>query len=211
MWYTLLKFEKKGVGTMIDYDSTRHIEILNKYLGMEHRIENYKLTATSDLKDALEYAVAAYRDYSHYASTLSSLIESFDESIEYFDTVSWVNMTRAPENANELVMDCVGSLLEAGINFSELADKAEEQLAVLLKVTLTAPTAVQVEILGKAFDIDPSEIDEWLENLFVALSYADYHRSIPENFNEFLAVLEAGWEDLEPLPEQSQDSEPLPF
>ena len=62
MWYTLLKFEKKGVGTMIDYDSARHIEILNKYLGMEHRIENYNLTETSDLKDALEYAQQLNRE-----------------------------------------------------------------------------------------------------------------------------------------------------
>ena len=196
---------------MIDYDSARHIEILNKYLGMEHRIEDYNLAETSDLKDALEYAVAAYRDYYHYKSTLGSMIESFDESIEYFDTVSWVSMTRAPENADDLVMDCVGSLSDAYSNFDDLADQAEKHLSVMLKVVLTAPSAAQLEILGKAFDIAPADIDDWLESLFTALSYADYHRSIPENFNEFLAVLEAGWDDSEPEPESNHESEPLPL
>jgi hypothetical protein len=80
-----------------------------------------------------------------------------------------------------------------------------------LKVALTAPTAAQLEILGKSYDIAPSDIDGWLEGLFVALGYADYHRSIPENFKEFLAVLDAGWEEDEPLSDWASDSEPPPF
>jgi len=196
---------------MVDYDSARQIEILNKYLGMGHRIEDHNLAETSELKDALEYAVAAYRDYHHYMGTLIGLVESFDESVEYFDTVSWVSMTRAPEKVDDLIMDCVGSLSEAANNFADLADRAEKQLALLMKVTLTAPTAAQLEILGKSFDIAPSDIDDWLEGLFVALSYADYHCAIPDNFKEFLAVLEAGWEEDEPLSGPPLGPEELPF
>jgi len=198
---------------MLDYDSERHIEILNKYLGMEHRTDAYNLSDTSDLKSALEYAVAAYRDYYHYRSTLGGLVESFDESVEYFDTASWVNMTRSPENADDLTMDCVSSLSGAYNNFTELSDRAEEQLSVILKVTLTAPDDVQREILGNSYDIAPSEIDEWLECLFVALSYAEYHREIPDNFNTFLEVLNEEWANFEPDKEIEPMSglEPPPF
>jgi len=196
---------------MVDYDVARHIEILNKYLGMEHRVEDYNLADTSDLKEALEYAVAAYRDYDHYRNTLGSLVENYDESVEHFDTASWVRMTRAPDDADGLVMDCAGSLSKAYHNFIDLADRAERHLALILKITLTAPTATQLEILGKSFDIAPSEIDDWLDGLFMALSYADYHRSIPDNFEEFLAVLDTGWEEDEHLSDPASDSEPLPF
>ena len=196
---------------MIDYDTARHIEVLNKFLGMEHRLDGYDLSDTADLKGALEYAVAAYRDYDHYKSMLGGLIESFDESVEYFDTASWVNMTRAPDSSDSLIMDCVSSLMDAHSSFAELADRAEKHLAVMMKVAVTAPTAIQLEILGKSFDISPSEIDGWLDGLFMAMSYADYHRSIPENFNEFLTVLEAGWEEDAPLLESEIESDALPF
>jgi len=194
-----------------NYDSKRHIKILNKYLGMNHRIERYNLSEASDLKDALEYAVAAYRDYYHYSCTLSEIVENFDESIEYFDTESWVNMTASRKTADSLVMDCVGSLSDTNENFYNLAKKAEMHLSVLLKVVLTAPDAVQVEILGKAFDISPADIDEWLEGLFKALGEAEYHHSIPENYSEFLAVIEAGWEDDAPVTEPDFEPGFLPF
>jgi HD-GYP domain-containing protein (c-di-GMP phosphodiesterase class II) len=180
---------------MFDYDSARHIKILNKYLGMEHRIEKHNLMETSELKAALEYAVAAYLDYDHYRNTLGSLVENFDESVEYFDTATWVNMTRANENADDLVMDCVNSLSETHDYFDDLAEQAEMHLSSMLKITLTAPTAAQLEILGKSFDIAPSDIDNWLEGLFVALTYVNHHHSIPDNYNEFLAVINAGWEE----------------
>ena len=198
---------------MIDYDSARHIEILNKYLGMEHRTDSFNLNESSDLKGALEYAVAAYRDYHHYRSTLGGLVESFDESVEYFDTVSWVNMARTPENADDLTIDCASSLSIAYNNFIELSERAEEHLSVILKVTLTAPDEVQREILGNSYDIDPSEIEERLERLFVALSYAEYHREIPDNFKTFLEVLYDEWENFEPDTEFEPMSglEPPPF
>jgi hypothetical protein len=197
---------------MVDWDSAMHIEILNKFLGMEHRMESYDLTKTSELRGALEYAVGAYRDYYHYSSTLGSLIESFDESIEYFDTATWVNMSRVPENTDDLAMDCVSSLSAAYDNFAVLSERAEQHLSLMLKITLTAPTDVQIEILGSSFDIVPSDIDDRLENLYVALSYEDYHRGIPDNFEAFLTVLNSGeWTkpDLE-LPPLSE-SEPVPF
>jgi len=192
LWYTLIK---QGRFTMEGYDIKRHIDILNKHLGMGHKTREYNLTETSELKAALEYAVAAYMDYHHYMMSLSSLIEKFDESVEYFDTESWVSMTGDPNNVDDLVYSCTSSLSAAFYKFSDLAGSAYDHLEQILKIVVTAPTEAQIEILGKSFVLSPSEIDRWLEGLFDALYEAEYHSSIPDNFKEFLKIINASWEE----------------
>jgi len=181
---------------MIDNESARRIEILNTYLGMNHRTEPYDLIDTSELKDALKMAVAAYCDYAHYNSTLYRLVEWFDESLEHFDTVTWVNMVDAPGKTDNLAMMCVSSLYNASNNFSELADRAEEKLSTLLKVVMTAPDAVQLELLGQVYDINADEIDSRLEGLFYYHTEAtEYQYAIDDSFDVFLNALRE-WSEL---------------
>jgi hypothetical protein len=199
---------------MLDRASEMHIEILNKYLGMNHRTVSYDLTKTSELKSALEYAVAAYKDYSHYSVTLGSLVENFDESVEHFDTASWVRMSRAPDDADDLIMKCVSSLSETFYDFIDLTKRAEKHLSNMMMITLTAPSNVQKEILGASFEIAPADIEGWLKFFLSELYQADYHCSIPDNFKTFLEVVKivnAEWSEFNPESSQASESGSLPF
>jgi hypothetical protein len=178
---------------MEGHNIKRHIDILNKHLGMGHRTGDYNLAETSELKAALEYAVAAYMDYHHYMMSLSSLSEKFDESVEYFDTESWVSLTSDLDNVDDLVYGCACSLSAAFNKFCDLAARAQKHLELILKIAVTAPTEAQNEMFGKSFVLDPSDIEGWLEGLFDALYDAEYHHSIPDNFKEFLKIINAGW------------------
>ncbi|MCL2152749.1 MAG: hypothetical protein FWH57_07315 [Oscillospiraceae bacterium] len=181
---------------MYDYDSVKYIEVLNYYLGMDHRTESFDLSKTEDLKQALELAVGAYRDYFHYESTLAEMVEDFDESLEHFDTITWVNMTRAHKKTDSLAVACAASLSTAYNNFVDFSDKARDYLSVLLKIILTAPNATQEEILGDAYNISPKEINNLLEELYDSLSDAEYKYAIPDNLKVFLEVLKEQWADL---------------
>ena len=85
---------------------------------------------------------------------------------------------------------------EANDNFSELADRAEEKLSTILKVVMTAPDAVQVELLGQVYDIKPDEIDSRLEGLFFYHSeVTEYQYAIEDSFDVFLNALRE-WSEL---------------
>jgi len=179
-----------------DNENAKYIEVVNHYLGMNHRTESFDLTKTDDLKQAFELAVGAYRDYSHYEGTLGELDEHFDESLEHYDTASWISMGIAPGRADSLAMKCAASLAEAYDNFCKISDKAREYLSVLLKIILTAPDSVQREILGNAFEISPGEINERLDDLYEDLTYIPYQYAIPDSLKDFLELLNKEWSEL---------------
>jgi hypothetical protein len=189
---------------MYENDNAKYIEILNYYLGMEHRTEPFDLTKTDDLKRALKFAVAAYRDYSHYEHILDSVIELFDESLEHFDTASWVNMSLTPDNVDNLTMECSASLADASYNFCELVERTEENLSIILKVILTASDAVQRDILGNVYSITPDVVDEWICDLFDILDEVEYKYAIDDNLNDFLEVLNTEWKELAQPPKQGR-------
>jgi len=180
---------------MYDYDSVKYIEVLNNYLGTEHRTESFDLSKTGDLKQALELAVGAFRDYFHYEITLDELVEHFDESLEHYDTATWVNMSRSPDKTDSLAVECAARLSDALGGFQELSKRAEEYLSVIMKIILTAPNEVQHEILGGAYCISPKEIEERLEDLFTEVCESEYQYAIPDSLNAFLETLREEWSE----------------
>jgi hypothetical protein len=178
---------------MVDRESAEFIEVMNKFLGTNHRTKPYNLTDDDDLKQALKLAVAACRDYKHYADVLSKVVEDFDESMEHFDIVTWANKSRAPEKADALVIQCAESLAVASESFYELSERAEMDLSLLLKVIMTAQDATQIDVLGKVYDIKPDEIDARLGELFEMLYESEYHHSIDDNHAGFLRLINNDW------------------
>ena len=130
------------------------------------REKDYDLTKPKDLKQALTLAVAAWRDYSHYASTLSGLIEKFDESVEHYDTVSWFNMSLAPGNVDNLVTEGKDALNTAVMAFDKLDARAKDHCVMTLKKALAAPAATQKAVLGRAYSIGQDELAACVEELF---------------------------------------------
>ena len=173
------------------------IKALNKHLGTHHRSTPYDLTKDADLKQALTMAVAAYADYSHYLYTLDALIEDFDESLEHYDTTSWFFMGNKNEKADSMALECASSLNEAASAFSDIESRSRENLELLMKVVLTAPTATQTEILCRAYSIKPRDLQDCFEELFEMLTEAPYHHPIPDNFKTFLDVVKETWEEFE--------------
>jgi tetratricopeptide (TPR) repeat protein len=146
-----------------------------------------------ELKEAFPFVVAAYRDYWHYTTVLYGVEEDFDESLEHFDSATWISMSKIPAKADELTVDCVSLLRETSSAFEEIAERAKENLAVNLKaVMLLLPTEQKI-LFDKAYKINPETIDAEIEGLLTILDEEDYHHSVPENFKTFLKVMEEVW------------------
>ena len=195
---------------MLDKKSAEAIELLNYFSDMEHRTQPYDLTKIEDLKHALMMAVAAYCDYSHYNGILNELIELYDESLEHYDTATWINMIRASAKTDSLAVKCATSLSKASNNFSELSKRARENLSVILKVVMTAPDAIQLDLLGRVYDISPDDIDERLDDLFLYhIETDEYQYVIEDSFTAFLKIMNE-WANPEPEPETDQTGD-MPF
>jgi len=145
----------------------------------------------SDLKKALLITVAACRDYGHYASALGELIEDFDESLEFLAPTSWFNSGSKRELG--ITTQCQVSLRFATQYFETLAKQAEENCAMTVKAILCAPPAAQAAVLGRVYSIPAQKMDARIEGLFEALTEVEYHKSMPENLDAFLALMDEEW------------------
>lgn len=180
---------------MFDRDTADNIEKINAFFGMEHRSTPYDLTNSDDLKQALLLTVAAYADYWHYWMTLENVSENFDESLEYYDTATWINMGLDANKADNLAIETIRSINTAADHFRELNDRAQKNCTVILKAILAAPSATQQEVLGATYDVAPEESDEKIDSLFDAIveTGIPYHYQMEENRDEFLAFMKSKW------------------
>ncbi len=136
---------------MFDKEDNENIRRFNAFSGMKHRNKPCDLNSAADLTDALLLAVAAYRDYWYYQITLDNLVESYDESLEYYDTASWINLGLAPE---KVAYDGVSALDEALSTFENITKRAKEKCILIVKAILSTPPATQEVVLGRAYKID---------------------------------------------------------
>jgi len=172
--------------TELENFPTEHSKIIQK-------INAGAITAqsgTAELKEALLITVAAYWDYRRYSSSLSILLNDYDESLETFDPNTW--FFRGTEKADELASDCYNILSAASAKFSDLESRAEESCALIVKAVLAAPPAVQNAVLGKAYQIKPDEMDGRIAELFERIDDIEYHSSMQENLADFLKFMEEG-------------------
>jgi hypothetical protein len=168
---------------MLDKETRDAVETLNKNLGTKHRVKPYDLNNPDDLKQALELAVAAYRDYCHYAQVLGGIGEDFDESLENYDVETWLELK--PGQADALSEDCARSIETAWKLFDELKDRAREHFAFILKTVLLSEPA-SLKTFGKAYKIEPGKIDKIISDTIDSLDESEYFHPIPENFKLLL-------------------------
>jgi len=74
-----------------DKQSRERIEMINQALSMKHRSQPYDFSNIEDIKDAFMYTVAEYMDFKNYSSDLGELLEKYDESMEYYYPVTWLD------------------------------------------------------------------------------------------------------------------------
>jgi hypothetical protein len=178
---------------MFDRKDAENIEKINAFMGMQHRSTPYDLTNTDDLNQAFLLTVAAFMDYRKYWLELCRIDEDMDESLEYYDTATWLNMSLAPEKMDSLVVEAIRSLRDTDALFYELSERAQKNCSVILKAILTSPHETQKAVLGQAYAIPEKEIDAKIEELFDDLEGVELHYGMEENREEFLAHIKNVW------------------
>jgi tetratricopeptide (TPR) repeat protein len=156
---------------------------------------NAKLKNTAELKRVLPLTVAAYRDYRHYWGELGLLAEDFDESLEHFDSTTWYNMILARKETDDYAMNCITALNESIRAFDEIMEQAAEGLTILLKAILSLPPEKQIQVFERAFKIEPQQLDEVIEQMFEAFDEVEYRYAVPENYEDFLKLIDEVWEE----------------
>jgi hypothetical protein len=151
-------------------------------------------SSPSDLQEALLLTVAAFRDYQHYEITLQNLGEDFDETVEYCDPATWFSwLDSEAGKPDTLTTRCAAGLDIASENFAKLAERAQKNCAAVLKAILSAPPAAQKTVLGRAYKIKAEAADAKIEELLNMLHETEYHQSMPDNLDAFLAFLCEQW------------------
>jgi hypothetical protein len=156
---------------------------------------NAKLTNVTELKRVLPLVVAAYRDYRRYWSELALLADNFDESLEHFDTTTWYNMILRRDDTDDYAINCIAALNETIHTFAEIMEQAEKGLTFLLKTIIALPPEKQKRIFDRAFKIEPQQADEAIEQMFTMFDEVIYKYSVPENYEDFLNLIDDVWED----------------
>ncbi|MPW26124.1 hypothetical protein GC105_10005 [Alkalibaculum sp. M08DMB] len=131
-----------------DKENVEKINFLNQALGMSHRTKPIDLNNVDDLKEAFMLSVGEYFDYSEYWGTIVEIDEQFDESIEYYDPATWMNLTTDIEKADDLIVEAISSLADTSNVLKELVNRAETKLKKILEIILNSDDCFQDVILG---------------------------------------------------------------
>lgn len=161
------------------------IEKFNRISGLCHRSTAYDLTNTKDLKEMLKMKVCALMEYTDFENILDDLQERFDESIEYFDTRTWLSYTMNIEKPDDLLLKCNDSIGKANDDLSKLVVRTSEELKNILWLVLGSNAKIQKAVLG--FDVEKKDsfeiiIEEIIENIFEV----ENSENMNDSFKNFL-------------------------
>lgn len=176
-----------------DSENRKVIETLNASLGTKHRTMPYNLSNPNDLKHALMMATGAYRDYNHYRRELCGVGEDFDESLEHYDTIAWINQNSASEKSDAIAEECADAIDAATDAFNEITLRAKEHFIKTLSIVLSATPEIQRAVLGRPYYVSQENMESELEKLLEILDEAEYQRSIPDNFETLLMLMADEW------------------
>ncbi|NLB78154.1 MAG: hypothetical protein GX796_04700, partial [Clostridiaceae bacterium] len=130
------------------------IERLNNILGMKHRSRPFDFTNVDDLKEAFKYIVAEYIDYMNYYMTLVDIMEHFDESLEYYDPVTWTSLHDNDVKGDKLSQKVSVNLSKAGESLRKTAYRSEEKCEEMLTIILGMDAIIRETVLGKIYIYD---------------------------------------------------------
>jgi len=181
------------MSNLFDGENRRVIETLNAGLGTKHRTKPYNLNSPDDLKHALTMAVGAYRDYYHYKRELLGVAEDFDESLEHYDTITWINQGSESDNADIEAEECVDAVEVAISAFDKIESRARVHFVKTLTMILSASPELQRAVLGRPYYISEENMEAEIEKLIETLDESEYHRSIPKNFELLMEIMADEW------------------
>lgn len=162
------------------------IERLNNLLGMSHRSKPYDFNNIDDLREAFTMTVAKYIDYLKYSMTILDIEENFDESLEYFDPVTWTSLHDNNVEGDELAQNVSSYLRKTGNYLNDLSNRSEEKCKELLVLVLDMTAEIRVTVLGKKYIYD----EEAIESVFENCMDIKYTYNVDESRDAFIEVLD---------------------
>lgn len=146
-----------------DKESRKRIEMINQALNMKHRSEPYDYTKTEDVKQAFMYTVAEYMDYQNYASVLDDLLEKYDESMEYYDPITWLGNVEDDVKHDRKTLKAYSSLRKAKEDMSALSGRSEKEVIKLTRLLLSGNKEFRIAIFGNAYIFNEDNMEEIIE------------------------------------------------
>lgn len=176
------------MNNFFDRENLEKIKLLNEKSGMSHRAKPYDLNNIKDFDELLKYKVCAFLDYKEYQMTIDDVLEHFDESMEYYDTVTWLNGSLGTNNPDKLLERCYSSTRKAADDFYKLAERAEQECKKVLYMAIDSDDETQKYVLG--FTIRKTKkLNEIIDNIFDEITDLEYEYNMEhayENFKTFL-------------------------
>lgn len=170
-----------------DKKSRKRIEMINKVLNMKHRSKPYDFANIEDVKEAFMYSAAEFLDYQSYATELSDVLERYDESMEYYDPVTWLGSPLDSDKHDLKVQKAYSSLRKAADDMSALADRAEKRVVKLTELFLSCNKDLRMAVFGKAYIFDKEAMEDIIEE---SIEITDTY-SVEESRDAFLELMDA--------------------
>lgn len=146
-------------------EETMAIENFNHVSGMSHRSTSYDLDKVDDLDQAFWVSVARYIDYSKYNMILSNLINFFDESVEHYDILNYIQIHHANIKGEATITSTYESLMDADFNMSALYSESLEDAKKMLLIVLMKNAKTRKKILGDFYVYNDESLDTLFDNL----------------------------------------------
>lgn len=93
--------------------------------------------------ESLKYKSCAFLDYTSYYNQLSDLVEEYDESLEYYDTATWINLTVNDQKVDKLSYKAYKALIKTEEVFNDLVNSSEKECTEALKIVLKSDGKLQ--------------------------------------------------------------------
>lgn len=140
------------------------IEKLNRILGMKHRSKPYDFNNMDQLADAFKMTIAEYIDYQDYHMTVENVMEAFDESLEYYDPVTWMSLHSDDVKGDKLAAKTSRTLRKTGDCLYDISKRAQEKCKDMLVLILGMSIDYRQAVLGKAYLYDEDAIEAVFED-----------------------------------------------
>lgn len=173
---------------LFDKENSRKIKLLNKVSGLNHRSTPYDVNNVDDLKEMLRIKVCALLDYTEYEKILDDLLEKLDESIEYYDTSTWLSFTMDISEPDRLLTKCYDTTRKASDNFSRLTERTSDECLEALRIVLNSKEEIQKSILG-FYICNTVNVEEKLIDIFDNVYDIRYAYNMDEAYNNFIEFI----------------------
>lgn len=170
-----------------DKKSRERIEMINQALNMKHRSQPYDFTNIEDIKDAFMYTVAEFMDFKNYSSELGELLEKYDESMEYYYPVTWLDSIDDKDKHDRKVQKAYSSLRKACDDMQVLADRSEKEVIKLIRHLLSGNKEFRIDVFGKAYIYDDAKMSEIIDSSYEILNTY----SVEESRDTFIELMDA--------------------